>query len=151
MKNIHSLSTAFMAFLLSITDIAAADALTEKQAIALVQPLYDILNGEPAADAMRETFSPDWQSYYSSTGYKGLEETIGFLQAFSTSMVPDLSWDIKDVLLTGDGNVIVRGEAKGTPVGDQFFGAPIDGKSFNIMSIDIHTIEKRQGGEKLPH
>ena len=35
--------------------------------------------------------------------------------------------------------IIVRGEATGTPAG-KFFGSQTNGKSFKIMSIDIHTV-----------
>ena len=39
-----------------------------------------------------------------------------------------------------DGNrIIVRSVASGTPVGP-FFGVPPSGKTFKIMTIDIHTI-----------
>jgi predicted ester cyclase len=55
--------------------------------------------------------------------------------------VPDLQWHVTEVLLSGD-RVVVRGEGRGTPVGE-FFGVPHTGKSFSIMSMDIHTI---QGG-----
>ena len=34
----------------------------------------------------------------------------------------------------------MRGEASGTPAGP-FFGVPHGGKSFRVMSIDIHTVE----------
>jgi predicted ester cyclase len=34
----------------------------------------------------------------------------------------------------------VRGEATGTPAGE-FMGAPHSGKSFKLMSIDVHTLE----------
>jgi len=53
--------------------------------------------------------------------------------------VPDLRWEIKDIVVSGN-QVVVRGEATGTPYGD-FLGAPHTGKAFKIMSIDIHTIE----------
>lgn len=43
------------------------------------------------------------------------------------------------MLVDGD-RVIVRGEATGTPAGP-FFGVPHGGKSFRIMSIDIHTVK----------
>ena len=52
---------------------------------------------------------------------------------------PDIKWEIKEILVAGD-RVIVRGEASGTPSGI-FRGIPASGKSFKIMSIDIHTIE----------
>ena len=53
--------------------------------------------------------------------------------------IPDLKWEIKEVLVSGN-RVTVRGEATGTPAGE-FFGVPHGGKSFKIMSIDIHTID----------
>ena len=59
--------------------------------------------------------------------------------------VPDLKWQIKDVLVSGN-QVTVRGEATGTPVGE-FFGAAHTGKSFKVMSIDVHTLE----GGKMIH
>ena len=53
--------------------------------------------------------------------------------------IPDLKWEIKEVLVSGD-RVIVRGEATGTPAGN-FMGTTTNGKSFKLMSIDVHTIE----------
>jgi predicted ester cyclase len=53
--------------------------------------------------------------------------------------VPDLAWQIKNVAVAGN-QVTVRGEATGTPAG-AFMGAAHSGKSFKVMSIDIHTIE----------
>lgn len=53
--------------------------------------------------------------------------------------IPDLKWEIKELLTSGN-RVIVRGEASGTPAG-AFMGVPHGGKSFRIMSIDIHTVE----------
>ena len=52
--------------------------------------------------------------------------------------IPDLKWEIKELLTSGN-RVIVRGEASGTPAG-AFMGVPHGGKSFRIMSIDIHTV-----------
>ncbi len=42
-------------------------------------------------------------------------------------------------MVHGD-RIIVRSEASGTPAGP-FFGVPPTGKSFKIMTIDIHTIK----------
>lgn len=53
-------------------------------------------------------------------------------------IIPDLRWEIKDVLFVGD-RVVVRGEATGTPV-LPFLGVSPTGKSFKIMSIDIQKI-----------
>ena len=53
--------------------------------------------------------------------------------------IPDLKWEIKEVLISGN-HVIVRGEATGTPAGEMM-GTPTNGKSFKLMSLDLHTIE----------
>jgi predicted ester cyclase len=54
-------------------------------------------------------------------------------------LIPDLRWEIKDTLVDGN-RIIVRSEASGTPTGP-FFGVEPTGKSFRIMTIDIHTIK----------
>jgi predicted ester cyclase len=53
-------------------------------------------------------------------------------------VIPDLAWNIKEVLVDGD-RIIPRSEASATPVGE-LFGVPPGGKSFKIMTIDIHTV-----------
>ena len=58
--------------------------------------------------------------------------------------IPDLKWEIKDVLVSGN-QVTVRGEATGTPAGE-LMGNPTNGKSFKLMSIDVHTLRGRQDG-----
>jgi predicted ester cyclase len=53
--------------------------------------------------------------------------------------VPDLRWEIMDIQTIGD-QVIVRGEATGTPTGE-FWGAKASGKSFKTMALDIFTVK----------
>ena len=54
-------------------------------------------------------------------------------------LVPDLRWDIQEVIVSGD-RVVVRSIASGSPKGN-FFGLDLDGsKSFKIDTIDIHTL-----------
>ena len=55
------------------------------------------------------------------------------------SAIPDMKFDIKEVLVAGD-RVVVRGEVTVTPAG-ALFGAPHTGKSFRMMTIDIQTIK----------
>ena len=70
-----------------------------------------------------------------------MEETIGFVNGPLNQMIPDLKWKIVEVYTT-KGEIIVRGEATGTPSGDIFMGSPIPGgKKFKFMSIDIHELE----------
>ena len=54
-------------------------------------------------------------------------------------LIPDLNWEVEE-MIQGGNRVVVRGRATGTPNGP-FFGVDGAGKSFEIMSIDIHTIE----------
>ena len=48
------------------------------------------------------------------------------------------NWTIDEILQAGD-RVTVRGHGSGTPVAE-LFGVGPTGRSFNVLSIDIHTI-----------
>ena len=61
-----------------------------------------------------------------------------YLKCLAT-MIPDLRWVIKDIQTIGD-QIIVRGEATGTPTGE-FLGAKPTGKSFKTMAIDVFTVK----------
>ena len=59
---------------------------------------------------------------------------------FFWQLIPDLRWDIQEVIVSGD-RVVVRSIASGSPKGE-FFGMTLDGsKSFKIDTIDIHTMK----------
>lgn len=97
---------------------------------ATVAPFYKALNAEFAGqspDLIKQATAAGWVSCRSNDVCNTRES------------VPDLKWQIKEVLVAGN-QVTVRGEATGTPAGD-FMGAPHGGKSFKLMSIDTHTIE----------
>ena len=53
--------------------------------------------------------------------------------------MPDLDWAIEAMHQDGD-TVVVRSRATGTPVAP-FFGVDGQGRSFDIMTIDIHELE----------
>lgn len=55
------------------------------------------------------------------------------------SVTQDLRWTIKDIQTFGD-QIVVRGEATGTPVGE-FWGAKPTGKSFKTMAVDVFTVK----------
>jgi predicted ester cyclase len=55
------------------------------------------------------------------------------------SVVPDLNWTIKELFVSGDNAIIVRGEATGAPI-KTFLGAEPTGRSFRAMSIDRYTV-----------
>jgi predicted ester cyclase len=108
---------------------------------AAVAPFYKALNAEFAkdsADLVKQATAPEWVSCRGNDACNSREEVIAGIGARLKS-VPDLKWQIKDVLVSGN-EVTVRGEATGTPSGE-FFGAPHTGKSFKVMSIDVHTLQ----------
>ena len=112
-----------------------------ESARAAVAPFYKALNAEFAGESaglIRQSTAPDWVSCRGNTICNSRDEVIAGIGQRLKS-VPDLKWEIKDVLVAGN-QVTVRGEATGTPSGD-FMGAPHSGRSFKVMSIDVHTVE----------
>ncbi|WP_418318566.1 ester cyclase [Piscinibacter sakaiensis] len=120
---------------------AQTKPLTSEQARQQIAPFYEMLN-QPATKDLKalaeQTLSPDWKSYSADGEFKGREAFVGQVGGFG-KLIPDLRWDIRDVLVDGN-RIIVRSEASGTPVGP-LFGVQPTGKSFRIMAIDIHTIK----------
>jgi len=135
-----TLTTALVLAALTATS-AWSQSMTVEQARKQVAPFYEMLN-QPAIKDIKalseQALSPDWKSYSSETDFKGRDGFVAQVGGFG-KLIPDLKWDIKDVLVDGN-RIIVRSEASGTPVGP-FFGVPASGKSFKIMTIDIHTIK----------
>jgi hypothetical protein len=126
----------------TFTASAVHAEMTGEAARAAVTPFYQALNAEFAkdsADLVRQATAPEWVSCRSNDICNSRDEVIIGIGARLKS-VPDLKWQIKDTLVSGD-QVIVRGEATGTPAGE-FFGAPHTGKSFKIMSVDVHTLRE---------
>ncbi|AZV80898.1 polyketide cyclase (plasmid) [Parasedimentitalea marina] len=107
-----------------------------------VQAFYDFLSN-PASEehvtAFNAVVAEDWESIGDYSGHtKSRAELIGQIGGFG-KLIPDLDWSVEEMLL-GDGRVVVRGRATGTPVGP-LFGVDGKGKQFEILSIDIHTVE----------
>ena len=111
----------------------------------IVQKFYDQLSdpNNPDADKLSQKYMhEDWLSTPQPIGGTG---RVGFVQTLKIfgGMIPDLNWDVQE--MTVDKNrVTVRSIATGTPnaPGGEFFGVVTKGeKSFEIMTIDIHTVE----------
>lgn len=82
--------------------------------------------------------APDWLSIGDYSGHgKGPAEVAKTVEGFHR-LIPDLAWKIEDMIVAGD-RYVVRGRATGTPVGP-LFGVDGKGRSFAIMSIDIHRL-----------
>lgn len=109
---------------------------------ATVQVFYDFLSNpgsQDHADAFREITAEGWESI---GGYSGTNKTsdafVGQLGGFA-KLIPDLAWAVQD--MHQDGNVLtVRSRATGTPAGP-LFGVDGKGRSFDILTIDVHHIE----------
>jgi predicted ester cyclase len=135
----NTLATALVLLAIPMAP-AWAQSMTVEQARKQVTPFYEMLN-QPATKDLKalseQALSPDWKSYSNEVDFKGRDGFVAQVTGFG-KLIPDLKWDIKDVMVDGN-RIIVRSEASGTPVGP-FFGVAPSGKSFKIMTIDIHTI-----------
>lgn len=120
--------------------VAAGPAAADDRAV--VERFYSDLLTTPAdatPEAVRAVVAEDWESTPTPLGGPGAEGLVNTLAAFG-QLIPDLTWQPQEILQDGN-RYIVRGRATGTPVGPFFGVDPATGKSFDIMSIDIHTVE----------
>ena len=123
----------------------AADPLTDSLARTIVAPFYHALSsasGKLVPALVMQSTSPEWISCRNNDECGPRDKVIDAIAAIHEA-IPNLTWEIKELLVAGN-TVIVRGEASGTPNGE-FKGVPHGGKSFRVMSIDIHVIE----GDKM--
>lgn len=114
--------------------------MTRDDARSIIAPFYDALNAPASKDVralVEGVASADWRSYSGEGVSKGREEFIQQATGFGR-LIPDLAWEIKEVVADGD-TIVVRSEASGTPAAD-FMGVPHGGKRFAIMTIDMHTL-----------
>ena len=132
---------------LSTTLVAAAILATSALPVladdmATVRSFYDDLLTSPAdttLEDVRAVVAEDWKSTPTPLGGSGAGGFHTTLSAFG-GLIPDLEWQIQDIWQDGD-TYIVRGIATGTPQGPFLGVDPATGKSFEIMSIDVHRVE----------
>jgi predicted ester cyclase len=114
--------------------------MNHETARAIVAPFYDALNhpaDKDVAALVEGAAVAEWRSFSADGVSKSRDEFIQQVKGFG-KIIPDLAWTVAEVLADGD-KIVVRSEASGTPAGD-FFGVPHGGKSFRIMTIDLHTV-----------
>ena len=87
-----------------------------------------------------ELFSPAVVSIPTPPGGPGAQGMLNTI-AFLGQTVPDLNWEPQEIIALDDGRFVVRGLATGTPVAPFFGVEPPTGRRFEIMSIDILTLE----------
>ncbi|MEM8775881.1 MAG: ester cyclase [Pseudomonadota bacterium] len=108
----------------------------------VVEDFYTELLSAPNAADIEERVAnvvvDDWISIPTPRGGPDAEGLVKSLKGFGAA-IPDLNWEIQEILNDGD-RYIVRSIATGTPV-KPFFGIEPKGKSFEIMTIDIHEVQ----------
>lgn len=122
--------------------VATSSPLTVEEARQIVAPLYDALNEPGKKDVsalLAKATSPDYRSYSTNEDWLSRDQLAEVFKTLGSS-VPDLKWTIKDIQTFGD-QIVVRGEATGTPV-SEFWGTKPTGKRFKTMAIDIFTVKK---------
>ncbi len=135
MKKAQSILAATTLAITSIASSAFADNADT------VQAFYDLLSNpdsETRIAAFVEVTADTWESVGDYSGEnKNRDAFLGQVGGFA-KLLPDLNWAIQDLHDSGD-FVTVRSRATGTPVAP-FFGVDGEGRSFDIMTIDIHEI-----------
>src|SRR3954447_4103193 len=128
----------------SIIAFAGAPASAEMNEDAMrasLAPFYQALNAanvKEAPDLIKQSTTPNWVTCRGNDLCNNRDEVMAAIGQRLRG-IPDLKWEIKEVLISGN-HVIVRGEATGTPTGEMM-GTPTNGKSFKLMSLDLHTID----------
>jgi predicted SnoaL-like aldol condensation-catalyzing enzyme/predicted ester cyclase len=118
----------------------ASSGLTVEQARSIVAPLYDALNQPARKDVkalLGKATHPDYKSFHTNQDWLTRDQLSDVFKMLG-SLIPDLRWTIQDIQTLGD-QIIVRGEATGTPTGE-LFGTKPTGKSFKTMAIDIFAV-----------
>ena len=136
MSNFKNILTGVSLALVSTATLAMADS---KET---VQKFYDLLSN-PGSETHVQAFSSATAENWISIGnYSGKNKTreafLGQMGGFA-KLIPDLNWAV-EAMHQDDDVVIVRSRATGTPVAP-FFGVDGQGRSFDILTIDIHELE----------
>ena len=139
-SGLPAIGTAFASPDQPPTPRMSAGTLTVEQARAITAPLYEALN-QPAqkdvAALLAQAALPDYRSYHTNEESLSRDQLAEVFKGMGKA-IPDLRWTVLDIQVIRD-QVIVRGEATGTPTGE-FWGAAPTGKSFKTMAIDVFTV-----------
>ena len=114
--------------------------LTVAEARRIVAPLYDALNRPAKKDVaalLADATHSDYRSYYTNEEWVSRDQLVEVFESIGAA-VPDLKWTIQEIRAVDD-QIIVRGEASGTPTGE-LFGAKPTGKGFKTMALDLFTV-----------
>lgn len=119
----------------------ATPALANPADKAVVEAFYSAfltVKGQDVAAEGARLMAPNFESVGDYSGKaKGREDLITQIQRFH-KLVPNLKWEPVEILEVG-ARYVVRSRASGTPNGP-LFGVDGKGKSFTMMTIDIHEV-----------
>lgn len=119
---------------------AATSAFADNKSTVTI--FYDLLSnpGDAAqVQAFQDATTQNWESIGDYSGKaKTRDAFLGQVGGFA-QLMPDLNWAVQAMHEDGD-TVVVRSRATGTPVAP-FFGVDGQGRSFDILTIDIHELE----------
>src|SRR5687767_3540254 len=105
---------------------------------AIIEPFYNLFSAKRRDwDAGFAVLDDDWRSYYTNGRYRTKADTRPYIEGLF-EMVPDINVEILQTIVDGP-VVAVRSELSGTPATD--FMVPHTGRSFSIMTIDLHRID----------
>lgn len=107
------------------------------EARSLIEPFYNLFSHKRRDwDGGFAVLADDWRSYYTNTLYRTKADTRPYIEGLF-DIVPDIN--VEMLQMTVDGSTIaVRSELSGTPRTD--FMVPYTGRSFSIMTIDLHEV-----------
>ncbi len=109
----------------------------------VIKAFYSALLTDPGTTSKETVLSVVSEGYVgvpTPPAGPGSEGLFNSLRYFG-EVVPDLRWEALDIIDHQDGRFTIRGRATGTPVGPFLGVESPTGKSFDIMSIDILTVE----------
>ena len=135
-----------MAFATRLTTTAIAVLMTATAAVAndkeTVAVFYDLLSDPGSTElaaAFEDVTHESWESIGNYSGENKSRDAFLSQMGGFAQLMPDLEWSVQ--AMHQDGNIItVRSRATGTPVAP-FLGVEGEGRSFDILAIDIHELE----------
>ena len=110
--------------------------------VDVVKAFYKDLLTKPAettSESVHAVLAKDWKAVPVSMGGPGADGWATTLGIFG-QIVPNMTMHIDEILQDGN-RYIVRARATATPVAPFMGIDPPTGKGFEIMTIDIHTVE----------
>lgn len=121
----------------------ASQGAEENKYLPLVHAYYDAINTPPSENTpqmLASIVSNEWIALPPLSGGNGID---GIVRTLGTryNTVPNIKINVQEVLPSGEDRLIVRTVITGTPNG-QFMGVnAMQGKTFEINAIDVHTIK----------